>query len=498
MKINHNIPALKTLNSLNRADNYASKVMERLSTGLRINSAADDAAGLAIANKMDTQIRGLQQANRNTMDGISLIQSAEGAYNEIHAMLQRMRELAIQAANGTYQGVDKQMIQDEINELRDAIKDIQKNTEFNGRQLLGNGKIPVYEMPSAIKSGNTTAKNQTIDASIAGDLELEGEAIVTGNVTGDVIWSGLSGTKEVTIGGSVEGSIVSDGDPDTDDVLDVVIVGKDVKNNDNATTTAIEAANIIVGGNVTGHIEATESVYVKGNVTGNVTLTGDGNIQLSGDVDGDVTLDGNGSITITGDVTGDIHITGDGDIILDGHVTGNIVITGKGNVILGPNFSADIPPAGSTTGTIIRNTASKISNEEPSVLNLQIGANAGQVLTIEAQNMYADGIVAMVEYVDVSTEDLAQIAIGYLDEAINKASAVRSKLGAYQNRLEHTSSNISVGAENMTASMSRIQDADMAEEMAEYTKNNVINQAAIAMLAQANHRPEQVLQLLQR
>ena len=129
---------------------------------------------------------------------------------------------------------------------------------------------------------------------------------------------------------------------------------------------------------------------------------------------------------------------------------------------------------------------------------MQIGANSGQVLTIEAENMYADGIIAMVEYVDVSTHDLAQVAIDYLDKAINMASAVRSKLGAYQNRLEHTSSNINVSAENMTASMSRIQDADMAEEMAEYTKNNVINQAAIAMLAQANHRPEQVLQLLQR
>lgn len=497
MKINHNIPALKTLNSLNRADNYASKVMERLSTGLRINSAADDAAGLAIANKIDTQVRGLQQANRNTMDGISLIQTAEGAYNEIHAMLQRMRELAVQAANGTYQDVDKQKIQDEINELREAIKEIQQNTQFNGKPLLSGNKIPAYDLPTEIQSGNVTANKQTIDATVLGDLILEDEAIITGNVNGDVQWAGTTGTKKVIIGGNVGGSIT-----DVDDIA----VGKDVNNNGNKATVAIKAANVAVGGNVTGRIEATESIYVKGNVTADVTgadknavtLDGDGIIQLSGDVTGDVTLNGDGKIIITGSVEGNIAIDGDGDIILDGYINGVVNITGKGNVILGPNYSASDTTTINVVDGGIHQSANKVSNEDPDILYLQIGANAGQMLSIEAENIYADSVVAMIEYVDVSTTDNAKQAIQYLDAAINKASAVRSKLGAYQNRLEHTSANLSVSEENLTASMSRIQDADMAEEMAEYTKNNVITQAAIAMLAQANHRPEQILQLLQR
>lgn len=272
MRINHNIPALRSLHQLNKSNSLLDKSLERLSSGLRINNAADDAAGLAITQKMDTQVKGLEQANRNAMDGISLIQTAEGALSEVQSMLQRMRELAVQASNGTYNDEDRANIQLEVSQLNTEIDRISEDTEFNEKKLLN------------------------------GDLEL-------------------------------------------------------------------------------------------------------------------------------------------------------------------------MP------------------------LDLQIGANEGQNMDVEIPDTSTIGLG--INTIDLSTSDNAESAISVINDAIIQISTTRSKLGAYQNRLEHTVANLGTAAENMTGAMSRIQDADMAYEMAQYTQRNILTQAGTSMLAQANQRPQSILQLLQ-
>ena len=268
MKIRQNIPALLTINSLNKADNAASKAIQRLSSGLKINSAKDDAAGLAIANKLDTQVKCLDQANRNVMDGISMIQTAEGALNEVSDMLVRLKELATQGGNGTFDATDKGNIQMEMDALIDEINNIRKQTNFNGQNLFD--------------------------------------------------------------------------------------------------------------------------------------------------------------------------------------VNENIMI--------------------------------------------QIGANKDQGLAIDGEDINLYQVTKYINGLEVDDMDIQD----KVNKAIKANSSVRGKLGAYQNRLEHTANNLSVNEENTTAALSRIQDTDMAEEMTNFTSKNIITQAANAMLAQANQRPQQVLQLLNR
>jgi flagellin len=275
MRINHNLPALNAYRNLSQNQLGTSKVLERLSSGYRINRASDDAAGLAISEKMRGQIRGLEQGQRNTMDGISLIQTAEGALQEIHSMLQRMRELAVQAANGTYNAQDRQASQNEVTELISQIDNIAQTTEFNGIQLIGDN---------------------------------------------------------------------------------------------------------------------------------------------------------------------------------------------------GGNSLADI--------------------------SIQYGPNASDSLTLEldTKNTRADATTLSIDSVDLTTG--ASAAITAIQTAIDLVSEKRSYLGAIQNRLEHAVNNLSNYTENLTAAESRIRDADMAKEMTEYTRFNIINQSATAMLAQANQLPQGVLQLL--
>ena len=273
MKINSNIPAMHLITNMNKADSAASTAMQRLSSGIRINSAADDAAGLAISRKLDLQVSGLRQANRNTMDGISMIQTAEGTMGEVHSILQRARELTVQAANGNYTPEQRENIQIEIDQLTDQVKKFQSDTQFNKKRL-------------------------------------------------------LDGSQDEFI--------------------------------------------------------------------------------------------------------------------------------------------------------------------------LQTGANKSENIVIDGSKMNLDNIIKQMETIDVAhgaPEDITK-NLSTRDAAITETSNMRAYLGACQNRLEQTSQNLSVSEENMTASLSRIYDADMAEEMTNYTQNNVLSQAATSMLAQANQRPQQVLQLL--
>ncbi|WP_286885334.1 flagellin [Aneurinibacillus sp. UBA3580] len=308
MRINHNISALNSYRNLSQNQIGMGKVLEKLSSGYRINRASDDAAGLAISEKMRGQIRGLHQGQRNTMDGISLIQTAEGALQEVHAMLQRMRELAVQAANDTYNSADKKASQDEVNQLLKQIEDIAKTTEFNGVNLLSSGKA-------------------------GGQI-------------------GINGKVGIQFG------------PNTENYLE---------------------------------------------------------LQLSGGIQKTISKDGF-----------------------------ELIISGA-----------------------------RIDLKSLKLVDAADGGYAG----IKINEI-------------LHTSSGARSAITIFDNAVQAVSAIRSYLGAINNRLEHAVNNLSNYAENLTAAESRIRDADMAKEMTEFTKYNIINQSATAMLAQANQLPQGVLQLL--
>ena len=382
MIINHNMNALNAHRNMNVNNTNAGKSMEKLSSGLRINRAGDDAAGLAISEKMRGQIRGLEQSSRNASDGISMIQTAEGALNETTNILQRMRELAVQASNDTNTESDREEIQKEIDALTEEVDRIANNTEFNTQKLL-NGN----------KSGE------------AGKVEISAEV------------QEVKGTFEVTLPNAVQDNDV------------ITIDGKAITLTQAGAQTEISNA---LGGKYT------------------VTLNGT-SLKLE---------------QVNGEDKKDMSINFKGT---------DLQVTAKAGVT----------------------QADAVFNE--GTVKLQVGANAKQSMTIEIGDMRAKALgVAndQGEALSVKTSEDANKAIEAFDAALNTVSSQRANLGAVQNRLEYTISNLDNTAENLTSAESTLRDVDMASEMMEYSKNNILNQAAQAMISQANQQPQNVLQLL--
>jgi len=409
MIINHNVAALNTYRQYSVANKAMSSSMEKLSSGLRINRAGDDAAGLAISEKMRGQIRGLDQASRNAQDAISLIQTAEGALNETHSILQRMRQLAVQSANDTNTDEDRKNIQDEINQLYQEIDRIADTTQFNTKNLL-DGSIDKA-------ATDDVANIYTNKAITAGSGDITGLLDINGKSLG------------IENGHTIEVSYVLNGELKT-------------------------------------------ATYTVGTGTGEVSALSD---LFTGDDFGTVGTD-SGALTVTA-----------GDVGYDSAIHG-ITITVKdadGNI----NSKAS-----SALSSFAETTPAAETNNDDGSLIFQIGANAGQTMSLSVKNMGAAALG--VKNLQVDTQRSATVAIKVIDEAIAKVSAERSKLGATQNRLEHTINNLSTSNENLTAAESRIRDVDMAKEMMEETKNAILAQAAQAMLAQANQAPQAVLQLL--
>ncbi|QDR81961.1 flagellin [Sporomusa termitida] len=382
MIINHNIAALNTYNRLSANNSQTSKSLEKLSSGLRINRAGDDAAGLAISEKMRGQIRGLDQAQRNSQDSISLIQTAEGALNETHSILQRMRELAVQAGNDTNTEIDRGEIQKEINQLTDEIDRIANTTEFNTQKLIDGSKkgLVVAEDSKATIQLNTRA-----------DIKL-------GTVATDFAKS------------------------------ETIII-----------TRTTSAAGFSSGN------------YTVGSPSGSTWTLADATITSS---DSKV-------INLTGDALSDLAVGESITISIKAQVTA--------------------------------------SDSVASAFSMQIGANSGQNILVGINSMKAEDIGirnADAKALDIGSYDKATAAISTINNAIELVSAERSKLGAIQNRLEHTINNLGASSENLSAAESRVRDVDMAKEMMNFQKNNILSQAAQAMLAQANQQPQGVLQLL--
>lgn len=706
MRINHNIPSLRALHQLDKSNATLDRTLERLSSGLRINHAADDAAGLAITQKMDTQVRGLKQANRNAMDGISLIQTAEGALNEVHSMLQRIRELAVQVSNGTYDAQDRKAVQDEVKQMQNEIGRISSSIEFNEMKLL-NGDIDRRAFSTDSDIADIVSMSDTVEAGVysfdvsqlasvtkdtggqVGLFDGNGQSIVTGtiningeqadikagetseevfsklrdlssrvdisvtidpappfgngksltlemnqygprrlDVTGDldllqalgldeehfqpntketfvtdVDFSGgiASATANILINGTTVSFVNGDMDQDIyekikaanipglelsyadtghllvfsnkpltiepanpTDVNDIALVAElDILGLDDGialTPTAsadlvksIPDAGITTDSGAGDELTGTVAVFAGGvQVGANIDWTG--GLDLDDPADRETALDnlnaqnpGDTIFSFTGDNPAKlIAYNKDGlEVVIKpvsnvnpldtatvanlGYATGNVTIEkGFGNLgmnvqIDGSSIVYDDPatinvrdgfPAGTTVTTIGRDiifesndnfelrlvSGADIGNVtmnllETGPLDLQIGANEGQSMEIRIQNLSPRAIG--ITDINLSTSEGAQEAIGIVDTAIETISTVRSKLGAYQNRLEHTIANLEAASENMTASLSRILDADMAYEMSQFTQQNIIQQAGTSMLAQANQRPQSLLQLLQ-
>jgi len=393
MIINHNLMAMNTHRQLGINNTATSKSMEKLSSGFRINRAGDDAAGLAISEKMRGQIRGLKQAMRNAQDGISLIQTAEGALSETHAILQRMRELAVQAATDTNTMTDRKELQKEINQLLDEIDRIGNNTEFNTQKLL---------------DGTYSAKKIHIGANEGQNMD-----ITIGDMRTGVLGGSGSATHATA---SLSG----------------------------VTFTAVDAGS---GGNeIQVHfVDSGSGKSLTVEVTGKtITVT--------------LATDTNGNITSTvSDIVSAINEDSGASALVTASGSGATTVS-EGNVTL-----AGGKDAGTSSGSISSLRVDDVDNATTGGVLTQSGANA---------------------------------AITIINRAIEQVSAERSKLGAIQNRLEHTIANLGTSAENLQAAESRIRDLDMAEEIMAFTKNSILQQAATAMLAQANQQPQTVLQLL--
>ncbi len=470
MRINYNAPAMRAHNALNIADNRVAASLQKLSSGYKVNSAKDNPSGYAIGRRMNTQITGVGVGRQNANTGISIIETADGALTEVHEMLQRMNELAVKGETGTLTTTDRMMLNQELQQLKAEVSRIAKDTEFNGQTLLDGS----FDLKGYVKN----------------DM-----AIKVGYYSDEVL--------------------------DKEYIIDSLTVFYDEKGKIDLDQTK---ASFVPGTNFPKGVE------ISSVGENSVTITDTKGFEMTLDIDRyavrssdpDVVVLSNGEELPTGDYTIDLQLAYDAKGMIDA-ANSTVNLTGAdfpagatpvfdGNIIKitdadGFEMNIRVPETGVANTT--ENKTVNISYKEDEVsytgvkidvtgigsMDTQIGANEGQVLdiripTISLQRLGITGA-------EVTTEEKSADANVAIKGAIAYVSDVRSRLGAYQNRLEHTVSSLDITNENMTASYSRIMDVDVSEEMTYYTSQTVVEQAAISMLAQANERPTQVLQLLQ-
>ena len=457
MVVQHNMQAANANRMLNVTTSAQSKSTEKLSSGYRINRAADDAAGLTISEKMRKQIRGLDQASTNAQDGVSSVQTAEGALTEVHSMLQRMNELATQSANGTNSNTDRKAIQDEIDQLTTEIDRVSETTKFNETYLL---------------KGDGAEKAHNVNAHDAG---LDGVTLTDKGDSVDVTLKALNAGDKVSIAGKN------------------YTIGSSVNE-----TQALVDAQKKDGGAITVNGEK-----YTWDTTGAGTWKKDGTDATITIAAGDVVSDGTKTLTAMKDVAGGADGIDDND---------STVITAKkayqlqtAEIVKASSIGADTAAVNNTTNNNAFDKATTsfelkkgtVSYKDALSFNLHVGADADMTnkITVNIDSMNSAGLG--VKGIKADTEQDATYAIDAIADAISTVSSQRSALGAVQNRLEHTINNLDNVVENTTSAESRIRDTDMAEEMVNYSKNNILAQAGQSMLAQANQSNQGVLSLLQ-
>ena len=470
MVVQHNLQAMNANRMLNVTTGQQAKSTEKLSSGYKINRAADDAAGLTISEKMRKQIRGLDQASTNAQDGVSSVQTAEGALTEVHSMLQRMNELAVQASNGTNAESDRQAIQDEIDQLTTEIDRVSETTKFNETYLLKG------------EAGTKLINMKAHDAGLKGTLTDNGDGTATFKMdtlnAGDKI---SIGGKQYTIGSTVAQAKDLYKNVAVDGSETVTINGKDYKVKD--TTPNADAGEIS---------KADLDKLVKGGVT----------VEYKGQSVTAMTDDGTKGGAAT-DGVDDL----DPSIITDKKA---YELASKellaANQIGDTENSAKVTVGGKTDAVTLANATNEftINVGQAKVANslafsLHVGADADMTNKIQVNIDSMDSASLGIKGLNVKDDSgkAATYAVDAIADAVAKVSAQRSALGAVQNRLEHTIDNLDNVVENTTSAESRIRDTDMAEEMVNYSKNNILAQAGQSMLAQANQSTQGVLSLLQ-
>ncbi len=585
MRINTNISAIIANSHLQRNDDLVSQSLERLSSGYKLNRSSDDSAGMAISSKMRTQIKGLNQANQNASDGVSLVQTAEGALNEVEAMLQRMRQLAVQGANGTNSYSERKAITEEIDALREEIERIAQTTEFNKQTLLDGSQerrrytdvtgVKVTSLSDNVKAGFyaisvsafatpatatlTFGKADTDTVGVKGRLEINGYDILV--EASDTI-------------ADVKGKIMGAMDK-------VNLVASDASN---ATTNALSLTTYEYGRDAV--VTCVCSSYELNDALGLGFVPREAELSFNYKDDGDTLPAGNITITDAKNNTATIAVTGTESLADIKAAIKDAVVNNKLNIDVS-NYAGGIKlttkdfGAGATVKISADNTAlqealgiktqvnelksigkdmeasiagknmpgkSEFTNtsvltcrgnkalirdnhgfemeitvekdqmiqqdidkidptanpkkelrittevKDLGMMTLHVGANEGQIIDVNIPEVSLKSLG--IDLMNTSTEDGCGKALTALDGAIDKISSIRASLGAYQNRLESTINNLSSSEENLTAAISRIEDTDMATEMTEFTKLQVLTQASTAMVAQANERPQTVLQLL--
>lgn len=443
MVVKNNISALNTLNVMNKNNSALSKSLQKVSSGMKINSAADDASGYAISEKMRVQVRSLDQANQNAQNGNKLLQTAEGAVSSTVDILKTLKEKVVNAANDTNTTADRKIIQDELNQAIDQIND-NANVTFNGKTLVDG------------------SMNKKITAAVSNVFT--NESLSTATTAGSVLSDLLdrNGNKlDIKSSDTIKISFVTD--------------GKTVTTSYDAAATTLEDifanANTAAGFDMfDGDSISSGTSYLGKDATGVSVYTADGSSAISVQA---------GTAGVQNAISGfSISVTG-----TDGNVKKSI------NEKLDA-FSESI-------------RAYDKSNDN--ALTLQIGAKSNQSITVGLSDMRAQALglqgtdpnTGVVKNIDVTTRDNANVAINVIDAAISKALNEQTKIGSVESRLDYTSSNLTTASENVQAAESTIRDANMAKEMTEFTKNNILMQASQSMLAQANQSTQGVLSLLQ-
>ena len=543
MIVQHNMQAMNANRMLGTVSKSQAKSTEKLSSGYRINRAADDAAGLAISEKMRSQIRGLTQASTNAEDGISLIQTAEGALNESHSILQRMRELAVQAANGTETDEDRDNIQDEIEQLQDELDRIAETTEFNTMKLLD----------GSFDGTNTSTTS-------AGPKYGDYNGILGAFITSDIIGVKVRTNISATAGGE---SAIWDGDGKiltlslannkTYTQADIDQLVKNAKQEDSSANytpanisikfatgvyTASPTTTTTTRGTVAGAKATAQDVLVTKNFVGADTIkitsnkygtdynisikfmfdaeAGKEEAKLSSPPNYDMSAEFPDAV-MTRRAGYELHLQSGKeytaqdleDLLATAGISVSIELSGtkapgtdEPNTLFVTDSSTEkvIGLAGGTglgddDAFLTQSGYDAVASSGGMIL--QVGANEGQTMQFNIGNMSASALGISGNNVRVDKQDRASSSIGAIDAAIEKVSKQRSMLGAIQNRLEHTIANLDTSAENLQTAESRIRDVDMASEMVEYSKYNILSQASQAMLAQANQSTQGVLSLLQ-
>jgi flagellin len=463
--INTNVLSLNAQRNLNTSGAGLATSLQRLSSGMRINSAKDDAAGLAIANRMTSQIRGLNQAGRNANDGISLAQTAEGAMGTITNNLQRIRELAIQSANATNSASDRAALQTEAAELIAEIDRVASTTSFNSVNLL-DGTFTSQQFQVGADA------NQTITvASVASARANDLGASYSASVTSSAVSANAIDAGDLIINGVTLGAVAT-----------------------NDASTLAAAINGLSGTNVTA---SANSLTVAGGTTG--TTAGTGTITINGTTTGTITLGTTAATNRTAVVNGVNGISGATGVTAVDNGTGVDLVSADGSNVTNSFTQATGTFTATTTGVAAaattRSTVTLTTSTSGGIALTTTGTIADTGFTAATTGSTLSG--TSIANTDISSVTGANAAIASADSALNAINSSRAVLGAIQSRFESVVSNLATTAENLSAARSRIQDADFAAETAALTKNQILQQAGISILSQANSQPQLVLSLLQ-